>query len=180
MLTGDTVRLEPLSQDHAADLLEAAQDDEVWRWLSLPRPDSEQDVRRMVRDHPGAPAWAVIVDGRAVGSTSYLDVDLTVGGLEIGWTWYTRSMWGGRVNPECKLLLLAHAFDDLGAARVSFKTDALNTRSRAAIARLGAREDGTLRHARLRSDGSVRDTAYFSILAEEWPDVRAGLQARLR
>jgi len=179
VLTGEIVRLEPLSQSHAADLFEAAQDDEVWRWLSLPRPEGEQDVRRMVREHPGAPTWAVVVAGRAVGSTSYLDVDLTVRGLEVGWTWYARSVWGGRVNPECKLLILSHAFDDLGAARVSFKTDALNARSRSAIARLGAREDGTLRHARLRNDGSVRDSTYFSILAAEWPQVRAGLQARL-
>ena len=163
-----------------ADLFEAAQDDAIWRWLPVRRPEHEQDVRRMVRDHPGAPAWAVVVDGRAVGSSSYLDVDLGVGGLEIGWTWYARSAWGGRVNPECKLLLLGHAFDDLGAARVTLKTDARNARSRSAIARLGAREDGTLRHAKLSNDGSVRDTTYFSILAGEWPDVRAGLQARLR
>lgn len=180
MLTGDSVRLEPLAPAHVADLFEAAQDDAIWRWLPVHRPERKQDVRRMVRDHPGAPAWAVIVDGRAVGSSSYLDVDLDVGGLEIGWTWYARSAWGGRVNPECKLVLLGHAFDDLGAARVTLKTDARNARSRSAITRLGAREDGTLRHAKLRNDGSVRDTTYFSILAREWPDVRAGLQARLR
>jgi RimJ/RimL family protein N-acetyltransferase len=123
--------------------------------------------------------FAVVHDGRAVGSTSYLDIDLEVGGLEIGWTWYTPAVWATPVNPECKLLLLGHAFDDLGAGRVLFKTDALNTRSQAAIRKLGAQYDGTLRHHRLRADGSVRDSAYFSILAEEWPAVRAGLERRV-
>src|SRR4051812_11583606 len=123
--------------------------------------------------------FAVIVDGRAVGSTSYGDIDLSVGGIEIGWTWYTPALWATAVNPECKLLLLGHAFDDLGAGRVFLKTDALNARSRAAISKLGAAYDGTLRHHRLRSDGSVRDSAYFSVLAAEWPTVRDGLRARL-
>ncbi len=132
----------------------------------------------MIATHPGL-AWAVVVDGVAVGSTSYLDIDAALGALEIGYTWYRRDLWATSTNPACKLLLLSHAFDDLGAGRVSLKTDALNARSRAAIGRLGASYDGTLRHHRLRPDGSVRDTAYFSILAAEWPGVRAGLQSRL-
>jgi RimJ/RimL family protein N-acetyltransferase len=133
----------------------------------------------MRQTHVGLP-WAVVVAGTAVGSTSYLDVDLTVGGLEIGWTWYRRDLWAGDVNPTCKLLLLGHAFDDLGAERVTFKTDALNARSQAAIRRLGCAYDGTLRHHRLRADGSVRDTAYFSLLAAEWPAARDRLEARLQ
>lgn len=145
-----------------------------------PRPRTEDDVREMVRAHPGNPAWAVVHEGRAVGSTSYLDVDLGVGGLEVGWTWYSRALWKTVVNPECKLLVLGHAFEDLGAQRVLLKTDADNTRSRSALTRLGAHYDGTLRHSRRRPDGTVRDTAYFSILATEWPGVRDALRARLR
>jgi RimJ/RimL family protein N-acetyltransferase len=172
------VSLEPWEPRHDSELFEAAQDDDVWRWLSVPRPTAVQDVARLRTEHVGLP-WAVVVDGVACGSTSYLDVDLAVEGLEIGWTWYRRSLWASDVNPTCKLLLLSHAFDELGAARVTLKTDALNTRSRAAILRLGCCYDGTLRHHRLRSDGSVRDSAYFSVLASEWPAARAGLEARL-
>lgn len=179
VLAGYGVRLEPLTEAHAPALLTAAADDDVWRWLPSPRPRTEGEMRELIRTHRGDLAWAVVVDGRAQGSTSYLDVDLSVGGLEIGWTWYARSLWATHVNPACKLLLLAHAFDDLEAQRVTFKTDGLNTRSQSAIRRLGATYDGTLRHNRLRADGSVRDTAYFSILASEWPDVREGLQGRL-
>ena len=177
-LSGHGVLLEPVTEAHLPELFLAAQDDEVWRWLPAPRPRTEDELRRLVETHPGLP-FAVVVDGRAQGSTSYLDVDLSVDGLEIGWTWYARSLWATTVNPACKLLLLAHAFDVLGAARVTLKTDGLNTRSQAAIRKLGARYDGTLRHARRRPDGTVRDTAYFSVLAAEWPQVRAGLEARL-
>lgn len=179
VLTGHGVRLEPLTEAHAPELLAAAADDAVWRWLPASRPRTADELRELIRTHRGDLAWAVVVDGRAQGSTSYLDVDLTVGGLEIGWTWYARSLWATHVNPASKLLLLAHAFDDLEAERVTLKTDGLNTRSQGAIRRLGATYDGTLRHNRLRADGSVRDTAYFSILASEWPEVREGLQGRL-
>ena len=179
VLAGHGVLLEPLTPAHAPDLLAAAQDDDVWRWLPVARPRTEDDLRRIVETHRADLAFAVVVDGRAQGSTSYLDVDLPVGGLEIGWTWYARSLWATTVNPACKLLLLAHAFDVLGAQRVTLKTDGLNARSQAAIRKLGAQYDGTLRHSRLRPDGTVRDTAYFSILAAEWPAVRDGLQARL-
>ena len=179
VLTGNVVRLEPLATAHASDLLAAAQDDEVWRWMPVHRPRTEDDLREMVLAHPGNPAWAVLHEGRAVGSTSFLDVDLSVGGLEVGWTWYARSVWKTAVNPDCKLLVLGHAFDDLGAQRVLLKTDAANARSRGAIEHLGAQYDGTLRHHRRRPDGTVRDTAYFSILAAEWPAVRDRLRSRL-
>lgn len=179
LLSGWGVRLEPLTAAHADDLAVAAQDEEVWRWLPVPRPRTVDDLRALVAGHSGDQAFAVVVDGRAQGSTAYLDVDLDVGGIEIGWTWYARALWASGVNPACKLLLLEHAFEQLGAERVTLKTDRLNTRSQAAIRKLGARYDGTLRHARRRPDGSVRDTAYFSILAAEWPQVQAGLRARL-
>jgi RimJ/RimL family protein N-acetyltransferase len=181
-LTGKHVRLVPLGQEHAADLFEAGQYDEIWTWLRVFRPKTVADVSTLIDEaqrDPDRLAFAVVHEGRAVGSTSYLDIDLEVGGIEIGWTWYTPSVWATDVNPECKLLLLTHAFDDLGAERVFLKTDGLNTRSQAAIRKLGAQYDGTLRHHRLRADGSVRDSAYFSILATEWPAVRTGLQARL-
>jgi RimJ/RimL family protein N-acetyltransferase len=154
----------------------------VWGFLSLPQPQDAAALTAVVDGataEPGRVAWAVVADGRAVGSTSYLDVDLAVEGLEIGWTWYARAVWATHVNPACKLLLLAHAFDDLGVQRVTFKLDARNTRSFRAVQRLGAQYDGTLRHHRLRADGAVRDSAYFSVLAAEWPAVRAGLEARL-
>ena len=122
--------------------------------------------------------WAVVVDGTGAGSTSFLDVDTELGGLEIGFTWYRKDLWATEVNPTCKLLLLSYAFDDLGAGRVTLKTDALNTRSRAAILRLGCAYDGTLRHARLRPDGSIRDNAFFSMLADEWPAAKAALERR--
>ena len=182
VLEGHGVRLEPLGPSHVDDLTAAAADPAVWRWLSVPQPRDAAQMREWTEAaiaEPGRVAWAVVAGGRAVGSTSYLDVDLAVEGLEIGWTWYGRPVWATHVNPTCKLLLLGHAFDDLGAQRVLFKLDALNTRSFRAVERLGARYDGTLRHHRLRADGSVRDSAYFSILAAEWPAVREGLVARV-
>ena len=178
VLSRGRVSLEPWEGRHDDELLEAAQHEDVWRWLSVPRPTTSQQIARLRETHIGMP-WAVVVDGVAAGSTSYLDVDLAVEGLEIGWTWYRRDLWASDVNPTCKLLLMGHAFEALGAARITFKTDALNTRSQAAIRRLGCAYDGTLRHHRLRSDGSVRDSAYFSILAGEWPPARSARAARL-
>ena len=172
------VRLEPLGPQHDEELLAAAQADEIWQWMPVARPRRIDEVRRIRTTHPGQP-WAVVVDGTAAGSTSYLDVDPIVGGLEVGWTWYRRDLWASTVNPACKLLLLGHAFEVLGAQRVTLKTDALNARSRAAIAKLGCAYDGTLRHQRLRPNGSARDTAYFSMLTPEWPTARARLQARV-
>ncbi len=178
VLTRGRVTLEPWRPEHDEDLLLAGQDDAVWTWLPVPRPRTVTDLAAVRAGHPGLP-WSVVVDGRAQGSTSYLDVDSDLGGLEVGWTWYARELWATDVNPTCKLLLLEHAFTDLGAERVTLKTDALNTRSRAAIGRLGCSYDGTLRHHRRRPDGSVRDTAFFSLLADEWPAARDALLARL-
>jgi RimJ/RimL family protein N-acetyltransferase len=175
VLTRGRVRLEPLGPEHDVDLLAAAQDDEVWRWMPIRRPSEPATVR----EAQSGMAWAVVVDGRAQGTTSYLDVDAELGGLEIGWTWYARALWATEVNPTCKLLLLGHAFDDLGADRVTLKTDGLNTRSQAAIRKLGCAHDGTLRHQRRRPDGTVRDAAFFSMLRAEWPAARARLEGRL-
>jgi N-acetyltransferase len=181
-LRGGHVVLEPLGPQHVDDLLLAASDDRVWRWLPALRPRTVEDVLTLVdaaEADPARLAFAVVVDGRAVGSTSYLDVDVALGGLEVGWTWYAPDQWATRTNPQCKLLLLEHAFERLAVERVLLKTDGQNARSQSAIRRLGALYDGTLRHHRRRPDGSVRDTAFFSVLAAEWPAVRAGLEARL-
>ena len=122
---------------------------------------------------------AGLAPGTVVGTSSYLDVSVPDARLEIGSTAYDPRVWGSAVNPEAKLLLLGHAFDVLGAGRVQLKTDVRNQRSQRAIARLGARYEGTLRRYQRRSDDTVRDTILFSILAEEWPAVRAGLNERL-
>jgi N-acetyltransferase len=130
-------------------------------------------IVRLTRPYAGLPAGAV------VGTSSYLDISASDARLEIGFTAYTPAAWAGVVNPETKLLLLGHAFDVLGAGRVQLKTDVRNARSQQAIARLGAQYEGVLRRYQRRADDTVRDTVIFSILAEEWPDVRAGLNARL-
>jgi RimJ/RimL family protein N-acetyltransferase len=181
-LVGKHVRLEPLGPQHVDDLLAAAAFPEIWEWTGPSSMATRDDVTAFVDEALADPArlpFAVVMDDRAIGSTSYGDIDLSVGGIEIGWTWYTPAVWSTAVNPECKLLLLGHAFDELGAARVFLKTDGNNARSQAAIRKVGARYDGTLRHHRLRADGSVRDSAYFSILATEWPQVREGLLSRI-
>ena len=117
--------------------------------------------------------------GRAVGSTRYGNIEPAHRKLEIGWTWIAPAWQRTAVNTECKYLLLSHAFEDLGADRVELKTDARNAASRAAILRIGAIQEGILRHHMLAAGGRVRDTVYFSILADEWPDVKAGLERKL-
>lgn len=177
-LSRGRVVLEPWEARHDADLLAAASP-EVFRWLPTPCPQSLEQIAEERTARPDWLRWAVVVDEVPSGSTSYLDVDSDVEGLEIGGTWYRKDLWGTDVNPTCKLLLMSYAFEDLGAQRVTLKTDSLNARSRAAIGKLGCRYDGTLRHHRLRNDGSVRDTAFFSLLAAEWPAAKQALVARL-
>ena len=119
-------------------------------------------------------------DERVIGSTRYLDVQEDDRNVEIGWTWYAPDEWGGVVNPEAKYLLMRHAFDDWHAIRVALKTDIKNVHSQAAITKLGARYEGTLRNQRIRPDGSYRDTVIFSIIESEWPAVKVRLEERLR
>ncbi|ANW20512.1 GNAT family N-acetyltransferase [Streptomyces clavuligerus] len=185
-LTGRHIRLEPLSPAHVPDLFAAGGGDgEVWRWLGTPAPTTEEELAGTVREllaeaeHGICLPFAVVSleTGRAIGWTSFLDIEPEHERLEIGWTWYGRAHWRTAVNTEAKLLLLTHAFDDLGMGRVQLKTDHLNERSQAAIARLGARREGVLRRHRARPDGTWRDTVYFSILADEWPAVRERLHA---
>ncbi|WP_406403039.1 GNAT family N-acetyltransferase [Streptomyces sp. NBC_00879] len=188
-LTGHHVRLEPLTTDHLSDLFAAGgRDDEVWRWQGGPTPHTEDELglklRELLKDAEQGTylPFAVIrrETGRAVGWTTYMDVDTQDERLEIGWTWYGRAWWRTAVNTETKLLLLNHAFEELGMGRVQLKTDHMNERSQAAIARLGARREGVLRRHRRRPDGTWRDSVYFSILVDEWPGVKARLGDRLR
>jgi RimJ/RimL family protein N-acetyltransferase len=181
-LTGEHVVLEPAADRHLPDLLDAAQDDLVWAWLPWTRPRSEEqlaailDAERRVA-HPFAQVEAAT--GRAVGITTYRDVDERHRTLEVGGTWLGRPWWRTAINTEAKLLILGHAFEALGANRVALKTDIRNERSQAAIARLGATREGVLRHQYVRRDGTLRDTVMYSVIPEEWPAVRASLRARL-
>ncbi|GGS78590.1 N-acetyltransferase [Planobispora rosea] len=183
-LEGGTVRLEPLTLAHIPDLfLAGGGDEEVWRWQGGPAPRTAEELtataRSVIEDAAYVP-FAVISkeSGRAVGWTTYIDVPGYDESVEIGWTWYGRAVWRTAVNTECKILLIDHAFG-LGFNRVQLKTDHLNTRSQAAIRRLGCTHEGTLRRHRRRPDGTWRDTVYFSMLEEEWPAHRARLAARL-
>ncbi|HEX5580113.1 MAG TPA: GNAT family protein [Gemmatimonadaceae bacterium] len=185
-LTGRHVRLVPLGEEHLPALCAVGLDPELWR-LTVSRVASEADMGRYVaealaaRDRGTALPFVTTLadDGRVVGSTRLANYAPTHRRVEIGWTWIARPWQRSAVNTEAKLLMLAHAFDTLGCERVELKTDALNERSRAAILRLGATEEGTLRRHTVTEGGRVRDTVYFSILADEWPAVRERLQARL-
>ncbi|RZU64758.1 RimJ/RimL family protein N-acetyltransferase [Microterricola gilva] len=189
VLVGNLVRLDMVdAAEDAAGLFHALDDDAVWAHVAG-RPRSVEEYRqriaasenrtrqqwtmRTLREHRGLPAGSVI------GSTSYLDVQPGNAALEIGSTTYARSVWGGAVNPETKLLLLQYAFETLDAGRVQLKTDIRNERSQRAIERLGARYEGVLRRHMRRDDGTMRDTVMFSIVAEDWPAVRAGLRNRV-
>ncbi len=185
-LEGVHVRLEPLRPHHAPALAAAAESAAIWPWLSADLRDAAQ-LARFIADAQAAEsagaeyAFAVVerATGLACGSTRYLDVQHAHRAVEIGWTWYARPAWSTAVNPEAKLLLLRHAFEDWRAIRVQLKTDHLNLRSQAALRKLGAVYEGTLRHHRIRRDGTLRNTVVFSILEAEWPAVRAGLLDRL-
>jgi N-acetyltransferase len=181
-LTGAHVVLEPADDRHHADLLAAGGDEGVWAWLPWPRPETEADVAAMLAAERAVAFPFAQVDAasrRAVGITTYRDVDERHRTLEVGGTWIGRPWWRTAINTEAKLLFLGHAFETLGANRVAIKTDIRNERSQAAIARLGAVREGVLRHQYVRRDGSLRDTVMYSIVPHEWPAVKARLQARL-
>lgn len=188
VLSGRHVRLEPLTMTHLDELFAAGGgDEEVWRWQGGPAPRTREELGEKLTALLEAAGrgesvpFAVVhrAHGRAVGWSTYMDIDAANERLEIGWTWYGRPYWRSSVNTESKLLLLAHAFEELDMGRVQLKTDHLNYRSQAAIARLGAQREGVLRRHRRRPDGTWRDTVYFSLLAEEWPAAKARLTSRL-
>ena len=185
-LKNQHVELRPLSADHHDELVEAVSIDELWRtWYTrIPSPERMADeIRiRLARVAAGMlAAWTVFDPrtGRAVGMTTYLNLDPTNRRLEIGSTWLSKSVQGTLVNPAAKLLLLERAFDELDCIAVEFRTHWHNRQSRAAIAKLGAKQDGVLRNHSIFENGTVRDTVVFSIIDAEWPTVRFGLKDRL-
>jgi len=188
-LTGRVVELWPCVPDRDAPaLFEALRDDAVWQHLPG-RPQTAESYAESLRERiaEGRFTWIVrlvqpyaeLPAGSVVGTSSYMDVSVQDARLEIGATAYARSVWATKVNPDTKLLLLTHAFETLRVGRVQLKTDARNVRSQQAIARLGARYEGTLRRHQRRDDGTIRDSVLFSIIAEEWPSVRDALFARV-
>lgn len=185
-LEGSLVVLEPLAEEHADELWEAAQSPEIWRWLAHlgeSRDHFDKWFQMALEDarsgKEGPFATRERNSGALIGSSRYLQVRPADRALEIGWTWLTPNAWGSGANVETKLLMLEHAFTTLGCVRVEFKTDARNARSRAALSALPARFEGIMRKHMTVPDVGIRDSAYFSIVDDEWPDVRANLQRRL-
>ena len=185
-LQRDGVRLEPLGPQHADGLATAARDGELWniRVTGVPAPGDETAYITTALQMQAAGSrqpFAVIdaTSGRVLGSTSYHDMLPEVRRLEIGYTWYARSVQRSHVNSTAKLMLLTHAFETLHAAVVGWRTDNFNFASQRAIERLGAKRDGVIRHHALRRDGTVRDTVMYSMTAGEWPEAKAQLLYRL-
>ena len=187
VLEGEIVRLEPLARRHEQALFEAARDERVWRWMHYDASESRETFHAWIEDalaasEAGSEGAFATVDagtGEPIGSTRYLALRPEHRGLEIGWTWLNPVAWRTGANVEAKLLMLAHAFDELGCMRVEFKTDARNDRSRTALERIGATFEGVFRNHMLMPGIGRRDSAYFSITDDEWPDVRVALQRRL-
>ena len=185
VLDGRFVRLEPLEERHRAAIRPAAQYPEIFTvttsaYGALYDPYIDNALKRS--DGIRETAFAVLLkaENRHVGMTRYLNIEEAHKKLEIGSTWYTPAVWAGPVNPECKLLLMRHAFETLGFNRVEYKTDARNARSRAAIAKLGATQEGIFRKHMIMADGHVRDSVFFSIVDTDWPAAKAGLEKRLQ
>lgn len=184
-LEGSRVRLVPMAREHAPALAAAARDGELWRLrvTSVPAPGEEAGYIETALAGQAAghmlPFVVLDADGQVVGSTRYHDIVPAVERLEIGYTWYAARCQRTHVNTTCKLLLMTHAFEVLGAQLVGWRTDNYNFASQRAIERLGARKDGVLRHHALRRDGTVRDTVMYSLAAGEWPEVKAHLQYQL-
>jgi N-acetyltransferase len=185
-LEGHGVRLEPLSREHEQGLTEAAQDGKLWElfFTSVPRPEKTgkyiDDALEGQKKGDMLP-WAVrdLKSGAVVGSTRYHDIVAAADRVEIGYTWYAQRCQRTHVNTACKLLLFTYAFEKLNCKVVGLRTDNFNFRSQKAIEALGAKKDGVIRHHWPRRDGTIRDTVMYSILLQEWPDVRRHLERRL-
>ena len=185
-LEGRGIRLEPLTTAHEPALQAAAADGKLWELWFTSVPEPEQTATYIADALKGHDAghmlpWAVrdLASDTIVGSTRYHDIVPAIDRVEIGWTWYSASRQRSHVNTTCKLLLLTHAFETLGCKVVGLRTDNFNFASQNAIAGIGAKKDGVLRHHAARRDGTVRDSVLFSILAAEWPDVKRHLSLRL-
>src|SRR5215470_12915604 len=180
-LKGSRASLVLLDHGHASDLVEALHDGELWKlwYTSIPSPDKLVDFidRRLAQAKGSLLAFAVLdnATGKAIGMTNYLNVEPDHRRLEIGGTWYRKSVQRSAVNTQCKLLLLAHAFDTLRCIAVEFRTHFFNDQSRRGIERLGAKLDGILRNHQIADNGTLRDTCVYSIIASEWPTVKAHL-----
>jgi len=181
-IEGRFVRLEPLAPEHRAELEQVGSDERIWQFT--PRGGTIQDYLdaaygavKQDNHHPYVVRF--LADDRLVGMTRLFDISPQHRGAEIGSTWYHPDYWAGKTNPECKYLLLQHAFEICGLIRVQLKTDFRNKRSQAAIAKLGAKHEGVLRNHMILPDGRFRDSVYFSILPDEWPTVKTGLEQRL-
>ncbi len=184
-LEGEHARLAPLTDEHAAALLEAGRDPDVWRYMNSPPPRTVEDLRTWMARAlaAGQPQVPLVIihrgSGRPAGSTRYFDIRVEHRALEIGHTWLGREFQRTPVNTECKLLLLRHAFETLGAYRVQFKTDARNGQSQRALERIGAVKEGVLRRHVVLWDGYVRDSVYYSVIDSDWPIVRGRLEGLL-
>ena len=186
LLEGLQVRLEPLARTHLEGLAAVGLDEELWRWIPTAVRTREEmavyiETALSEQEHGASLPFAIVekATGRTIGSTRYGNIDRTYHRVEIGWTWVARDWQRTAVNTEAKYLLLKHAFETLGCMRVELKTDSLNERSRAAILRIGAREEGIFRNHIITASGRIRHTVYFSIIDSEWPAVKARLEAKL-
>ncbi|WP_425563865.1 GNAT family N-acetyltransferase [Pseudonocardia xinjiangensis] len=183
-MSGEHVRLEPLTAEHAGGLYKAGSDPAVWTWLAVRQPDDIGGMRKLV-DNILADgtrlAWAQVdaATGEVAGTTSFYQIDANHRILSIGHTWIGKPWQRTPLNSESKLLMLRHAFEELSANRVSLETDIRNEASQRSNERLGAQREGVLRAHRIRPDGTLRDTVVYSVIAEEWPGVRESLVARL-
>jgi N-acetyltransferase len=186
VLKGTVVRLEPLSIDHLSGLISVGLDADIWRWMPVAI-QSPGDMRAYIdaalagRDSGREMPFATVevATGRVIGGTRYLNIESAHRRLEIGYTWLAPAWQRTAANTEQKLLMLAHAFNDLGALRVEFKTDSLNDKSRAALLGIGATEEGTMRNHMITQGGRRRHSVYFSVVEEDWPRIRQHLEARL-
>jgi RimJ/RimL family protein N-acetyltransferase len=181
------VRLQPLAREHRDGIASAAADGELWKLWFTSVPEPEQSDTYIAQALAGEEAGHMLPfvvrelsSGAIVGSTRYHDIIKASDRVEIGYTWYARRWQKSHVNTACKLMLLGHAFDQLGCKVVGLRTDNFNFASQRAIEALGAKKDGVIRHHQPRRDGTIRDTVMYSILASEWPDVRRHLEMRLR
>jgi len=189
ILVGKRVMLSPLALEHTPDLFVALNNDaDLWAYLPVRLPGSVADMASWVEtalemQRQGQRVPFAVLDntgGRAIGSTSYLDISAEHRHVEIGWTWYARPSWRTAVNTECKYLLLRHAFETLGCIRVQLRTDLRNERSQRAIERIGGVQEGTLRHLQILDDGHRRSVVFYALLAEEWPTRKAWFEERLK
>jgi RimJ/RimL family protein N-acetyltransferase len=186
-LEGALVRLEPMAREHEDGLWEASRDERTWTWLSILQPRTREQMKEYVEAAlanaaAGTELPLVTIrreDDRVVGSTRFLALRPEHRSLEIGWTWLAPEAWGTGINVEAKLLMLEHAFERLGCLRVELKTDARNERSRGAMAALPAQFEGIHRKQMLVRGGERRDSAWYSVIDDEWPEVRENLLRRL-